>query len=236
LKSTKPLRIALILSFIVVVFVSSGVVSALNASDASATAYWSTGNEPLTIGTPLFVRINFQSNIDQQLQVDRIGVNFDWMNETDFYGVTLSSPKIVEANSSYISNPILFEIPFNVTAGKHNYHIGVDGTDASGATFQWDSPTVTVNIGYANSGTTPTPTATQSGDGGTATPQNWTLYIAVIAVVAIGIAVAFIFIEIWKKPKKPVSATESPTPPAESPKPADKPTPATDQPLKDIEE
>ncbi len=234
----KKLGITLTVTFIVVVFLSIGLVAALNTSDATAETYFS-GQTP-KIGDTAFVRIKFISNTDQQLTIDHVGINFDWTDADYFYGHTLSTPVTIGENESYVCDPILFQIPYNVSAGSHSYHIGVDGKDASGADFSWDAPTQTIIIIGAGSATptpTPTPTSTGGGGGGTGSPPNWTIYVAVIAVVAIVIAVLFIVMEMRKKPKKPASVTESQTPAAESPKPpADKPEPATDQPLKDIEE
>jgi flagellar basal body-associated protein FliL len=227
----KKLGITLIITFIVVAFLSVGLVAALNASDATAEAYFS--GETLKIGDTAFVRIKFISNTDQQLTIERVGINFDWTDADYFYGHTLSTPVTIGANESYVCDPILFQILYNVSAGSHSYYIGVDGTDASGNDFSWDAPTQTIILIGAGSTTTtptPTPTSTGGGGGGTGSTPNWTIYVAVIAVVAIVIAVLFMVMEMRKKPKKA-------TPEAESPKSeADKPKPASDQPLKDIEE
>jgi flagellar basal body-associated protein FliL len=237
MKSLKITLVTLIVACIVVVFVSSNIVAAFSSSDATAEVRFA--SDTLQVGPMQDARIIFKSNT-QQVQILKIGFQFDFNDINYFYGPDLTSnPVTVAVNDSYTTAPILFTLPANATAGVHTYYIGVEGKDAAGNSFSWDSSNQTIPIITSGGGTTttPTPTATQSGDGGTATPQNWTLYIAVIAVVAIGIAVAFIVMEIRKKPKKPAPVAESKTPPAESPKPeADKPTPTTDQPLKDIEE
>jgi flagellar basal body-associated protein FliL len=238
MKSLKITLVTLIVACIVVVFVSSNIVAAFSSSDVTVDTRFS--SDALRIGQLLDARIIFYSNT-QQVKIQRIGFQFDFNDINYFYGPDLSgNPVTVAANSSYTTDPILFYLPANATPGLHTYYVGVEGLDASGNSFSWDSSNQTITVisgGGTTTTPTPTVTATPSGGGGTAAPQNWTMYIVVIAVVAIAVAVVFIFMEVRKKPKKPAPVAESPTPPAESPKPeADKPTPATDQPLKDIEE
>jgi flagellar basal body-associated protein FliL len=238
MKSLKIALLTLVVACIVVVLVSSSTVAAFSSSDATVETHFS--SDALRIGQLLDARIVFYSNT-QQVKIQRIGFQFDFNDINYFYGPDLSdNPVTVAANDSYTTDPILFYLPANATQGLHTYYVGVEGLDAAGNSFSWDSSNQSITvISSGGTTTTPTPTvtATPSGGGGTAATQNWTLYILVIAVVAIGIAVAFIFMEVRKKPKKSSPVAESPTSPAESPKPeADKPAPATDQPLKDIEE
>jgi hypothetical protein len=246
LKSMKLLRISLTAAFVVAIFVSVGLVSALNSNDASAVVYWG-GSDPIRPGDIIFARITFTNHLSQQLQIQGIGINFDWQNETEFYGHNLSDspqgPQTVLANDSYTCDPILIQVPYTVSLGPHNYNVGVDGLDASGTAFSWDGPTTTIVLG-ASTQVTPTPTSsTNPGGGGqTGSPQNWTVYIiAAIAVVAIIIAVIFLFMEIRKKPKKPAQKAESKTPEKQAPEAekqapeAEKPKPTSEQPLENIE-
>ena len=85
----KTLRFALIAIFIAAIFFTGALVSALDSSELSA--YPVLSKETVSPGGTVTIRINLQSNTDQQLLIQRIGVNFDWMAATDFAGVDLSS-------------------------------------------------------------------------------------------------------------------------------------------------
>jgi flagellar basal body-associated protein FliL len=245
LKSMKLLRISLVAVFVVAVFVSVGLVSALNQNDASAQVFWG-GSDPILPGDMVLARINFTNYLSQPLQIQAIGLNFDWQNETQFYGHDLStSPQTVAASGSYLCDPIIIQVPYTVSLGPHNYNVGVDGLDASGTAFSWDGPTTSIVIGASTQGTpTPSSSTNPGGGGQTGSPQNWTIYIiAAIAVVAIIIAVIFLFMEIRKRPKKPAQKAEKQAPEAEKQAPeaekqapeAEKPKPASEQPPESFE-
>ena len=212
-------QIALMLPFIIVIFLSAGIVSALNSNDASASVTWS--SDTINPNENVGFRITFNSNTDQQLQIQRVGVHFDWMGEGFFSGKDLSSdPQTVPSNGNYTSDPIIARIPFNASVGPHSYYVGVDGVDASG-NFSWSGPSETIQIRYAaTETTTPTPTATPGGSPEAGSPPNLSTYLLIVAVVAIIIAVAAIVMELRKKPKQVNSV-------------ADKTNPVTDQPQKD---
>lgn len=207
------------LPLIVVILFSAGIVSALNSSDASATVYWSsdTPHPAQSFG----YRITFNSNTDQQLIIQHIGIHFDWMNEDVFSGKNLSNdPQTIPGHGNYTSDPIMLQIPFNVSVGSHSYYVGVDGVDASG-NFTWNGPNETIQITYATTGsTTPNPTPTPGGNGQAGSPPNLVPYLIIVAVVAIVIALAVIVKELRKKPKQVTPVT-------------DKTKPATDHPQKE---
>ena len=211
-------QIALMLPFIIVIFLSAGIVSALNSNDASASVTWS--SDTIHPNENVGFRITFNSNTDQQLQIQRIGIHFDWMSEGVFAGKDLSSdPQTVPSNGNYTSDPIIARIPFNASVGPHSYYVGVDGVDASG-NFTWNGPNETIQITYTTTVTSPTPTATPGGSGQAGSPPSITTYLIIVAVVAIVIAVAAIVMELRKKPKQVNSVV-------------DKTNPVTDQPQKD---
>jgi hypothetical protein len=212
----KTLQFTLVAIFMAAIFFTGTFVSALDSNALSAFPVLS--KEAVSPGSTVTIRINLQSNTDQQLLIQRIGVNFDWMAATDFAGVDLSaSPITLSANGSYTSQPFIISVPLNATLGSHVYFVGIDGQEGTGQTaFSVDSSQFTVQVVSGSgqstptsSGNTPIPTATPT----TGEPQNplaLLLYGTVIAIVAV-IVVAVIFTLISKRRRKAA------TPAAEQP-------------------
>lgn len=191
----KSLKISFIVALTLGIFLCGGVVSALNADQASAAAYWS--SDIIYPGETLVVRITFSSNIAEPLQLGAIGVHLDWMEEGLFIGPTLS--ETVPGYGNYTSDPIIFQVPANVSAGAHSYTIAVDGNQ-SGSEFSWDSATMQLGSGNI----TPKPSVTPSPGGGqTGGSPSWLLIVEIVAVAAIVIAVVVILLEVRKSRKQP---------------------------------
>jgi hypothetical protein len=213
----KKLKVAFMLTIVVVILFSAGIVSALDSSDASATVYKS--SETAHPAQSFGYRITFSSNTDQELIINHIGIHFDWMNEDVFSGKDLTNnPQTIPGHGNYTSDPIMLLIPFNVSVGSHTYFVGVDGVDASG-NFTWNGPNETIQVTYSNTGsTTPNPTPTPEGNGNQdENPTNFVPYLIIVAVVAIIIAVFVIVKELRKKPKQTTPIMEKTTPPTEQP-------------------
>jgi hypothetical protein len=205
-------------SFVLAIFVFSGIVSALEPSAISA--YPVLSKQTLNIGSSVTVRITVQSNTDEQLLITHIGINFDWMDSGLFFGPKNNVP--LAANDSYTTPPFTVQVPTNVTVGSHTYFVGVDGTEGTSQTdFYWNSTTATIIVLAANqTGTTITPGPTGGGGGGqtASSPLNTILYIAVVAIVVI-VVIAVIVMLMQKKRK---TTKPSDTPVSEQPaKPAD---------------
>ncbi len=142
----KSLGIVLIAVCVSMLFVSSGLVFALDSSDASATVTWA--NSTFYGGDIIGAQVTFQSS--QELTIYYVGIHFDWMPTDGFYGVNLNStPGYVSTSNSVLSESFSVQIPTNVTEGLHTYYVGVDGVDASSNTFSWDSPSSTIQVGPA---------------------------------------------------------------------------------------
>jgi hypothetical protein len=139
-------RIMLIVISLSIIFLCSGLVSALNSSEASVSLLWS--SQTFYVGDTVNVLITFKSNYAEQLEIYYIGIHFDWMSSDGFYGCDLSSsPVTISSYGSHLFNTFSIEIPSNVTTGAHTYYVGVDGTDESTYTsFSWDSPTTTIQV------------------------------------------------------------------------------------------
>jgi hypothetical protein len=222
----KTLKLALIVSFIVVMFASVSIVSAA-AMEGTAVGYWSVTHP--TPGRQVTLTVTFDSSSTQTLYLYAIGVHGDWMESGRFYGPDLSDDPVPVAPGQPYSAKIILDIPVTASLGEHEYYIGVDGVKENGESFSWDSPTYTVTFdvssaptptGQPNSGSTNPPT-----DGGL---NNMLVYVAVIAVVAVVAIVLAIFI-VKRSGKKPDAPAESfpPestfVPPPASPKPEQKP-------------
>jgi hypothetical protein len=207
----KALKITLIVGFVVAIFLFSGLVSALDSSAISTTAIFSTPQ--LSIGSTVTIRITLQSNTAEVLKIQRMGINFDWMPSTGFYGVDLSdNPVTVEGNGTYSSAPFIVQIPTNVSAGSHAYLIGIDGLEegTTETAFSWNSTTATIEvISGSTSSTTPTPTTTSGGGGQTESPLTLLIYGVVIAIVAV-VVITVIVILMRRKPKQTPSADQTP--------------------------
>ena len=134
----KTHKIILLVSFVLAIFVFSGLVSALDTSAISA--YPVLSKQTLNIGSSVTVRITVQSNTDEQLQITHIGINFDWMDSGLFFGP--KNPVTLAANGSYTTPPFIVQVPTNVTVGSHTYFVGVDGTEGTNQNdFYWNSST-----------------------------------------------------------------------------------------------
>ena len=216
----KTVKIMFIIAFVMTLCVFSGLVSALDSSAISA--YPVLSKQTLNIGSTVTIRINVQSNTDEQLQITHIGINFDWMDSGLFFGP--NNPVPLAANGSYTTPPFIVQIPTNVTVGSHTYFVGIDGTEGTSQTdFYWNSSTATIIVLPANqTGTTITPGPTGGGGGQTtSSPLNTILYIAVVAIVVI-VVIAVIVMLMQKRKKttpsdKPVAkpVAEQPAKPAE---------------------
>jgi hypothetical protein len=219
----KTQKIILLVSFVLAIFVSSGLVSALETSAISA--YPVLSKDVVNIGSSVTVRITVQSNIDEQLQITHIGINFDWMDSGLFFGP--KDPVTLAANSSYTTPPFIVQIPTNVTLGSHFYFVGVDGTESTNQQeFYWNSSTSSIIVLGANqTGTTITPSPTGGGGGGGETsisPLTLILYFAVIAVVVVIVIAVIVMVMKRKKKKKPTEPTDTAAPVVEQPpKPAE---------------
>jgi hypothetical protein len=145
----RPLRLMLtVASISLVCILCCGLVSALDADEASVTLFWS--SQTVYQGDTITVRITFKSNSADQLNIYRIGLHFDWMSSNEFYTSDLSAnPVIIPSSGSYMFGPIAIQIPSNVSAGSYSYFVGVDGMQES-SSFSWDSPASTIQIHAAN--------------------------------------------------------------------------------------
>jgi len=141
----KSVRLMLVaISIIIICLLNLGLVSALNPDEASVSLSWSSQTQ--YPGDSVIFRITFQSNSPDELQIYRIGLQFDWMASDAFYGRDLSAaPVSILGNGNYTFDIMSISVPFNVSAGLHSYFIGIDGLQNNIA-FTWDSPPSTIQI------------------------------------------------------------------------------------------
>jgi hypothetical protein len=222
MKRLKPLPVILV-AFVIMLFVCINSVSALRSDDCSAILTWTdqTGQQQvqplLNVGIPAYARILFGSNIAQEIEITRIGVNFDWMPPDNFVGINLEgNPAYVQGMGTY-SNLLKIDVPANVSSGTHTYYIGIEGKDASG-NFSWSSSKLTVEIN--NPYFTAAPTATPTGNGDQNGDQNLLIYGAIAAVLVV-IALLLLIIVVRKK-KKPAPAPATTEPAKDTAQPQEK--------------
>jgi hypothetical protein len=132
------------ISISILCVLSIGLVSALNPDEAFVSLAWS--SQTYYQGDSVVVRITFQSNSPDELQIYRIGMQFDWMPSDAFYGRDLSATPIrISSYGNYTFDLMTVSTPLGVTVGSHSYFVGVDGLQNNIA-FTWDSPPSTIQI------------------------------------------------------------------------------------------
>jgi opacity protein-like surface antigen len=218
----KYLQITLILATIAIALMCSGFVAALNANEASVQTFLS--SQIVQPGQTITVTVIFNNSSPDALQVTNLGVHFDWMESTGFFGFDLThAPVNIPIDGNYVFSAITVQIPTNVTIGQHTYTIGVDGTQGSStAPFSWDSPTSIIEVTGNGQTTAPTPTSTNSGDGQPEGQPNFLLYGAIGAIVII-IALLIIVLVMKQKRTKPKPKTNQDTTQPKTPMPEQKP-------------
>ena len=215
----KALKISIVAVFLVT-FLCGGLVSAatvtLNSDQASVRAL--VLNPEPNAGESISVSIFFQNNYTESLQIDFIGVHFDWMPSEGFYGFNLSStPVIVASHTDYFfQQPINVNIPISVN-GVQGYYVGVEGTvGTSSDTFSINSASAEILV----SGTGPTATPSSSTNPNDQSSNLLLLYVAVIVVVVVVLLLIFVMI-LRKKRKHPEKTTESAVQPSSEQKPSE---------------
>jgi len=188
---------------------------ALGQDEAAASGYWNNQNHyPGSSGT---LTITFISNSSDQLTIYYVGVHFDWMASDAFVGLNLqNSPVNVTSHGSRTFDPMIINIPANVSLGSHSYYFGIDGTQgANNAIFSWDSQPFSILI-QASTTPTPTPTPTQSPTNGGSDQTNLLLLIVGAAIIAV--VVVLLLVMIRKRKRKPSrEMVEIPTQPVTPP-------------------
>jgi hypothetical protein len=201
-------------------FLCGGLVSAatvtLNSDQASVRAMVS--NPTPNAGDQIQVSIFFQNNYTESLQIDFIGLHFDWMPSEGFYGFNLSSTPVTVASGTdyFFQQPINVNIPSGVN-GVQGYYVGVEGTvGTSSDTFSINSASAEILV----SGTGPTATPSSSTNPNDQSSNLLLLYVAVIVVVVVVVLLIFVMI-LRKKRKHPEKPTESAAQPSSEQKPSE---------------
>jgi hypothetical protein len=201
-------------------FLCGGLVSAatvtLNSDQASVRAMVS--NPTPNAGDQIQVSIFFQNNYTESLQIDFIGLHFDWMPSEGFYGFNLSSTPVTVASGTdyFFQQPINVNIPSGVN-GVQGYYVGVEGTvGTSSDTFSINSASAEILV----SGTGPTATPSSSTTPNDQSSNLLLLYVAVIVVVVVVVLLIFVMI-LRKKRKHPEKPTESAAQPSSEQKPSE---------------
>jgi len=220
-------KITLIVSFVVILFLSCGLVSTQSSNAASVSVNWVT--PAIHAGDMVTIIITFTSNIADQLEISRLGVHFDWMESNQFFTRDLSTnPLTVPNNSTRDFDPITIQIPPYVTAGSHNYYVAIDGTQGASTPFAWDSAQLVVDIlPLSSTSATPTPTPSANTEGGSEGQPNLLLYGAIAAVVII-VVLLIVALVLRKKRKHPKPETTPAVSEPETPKSEEKPSPEQD--------
>ncbi len=116
----------------------SGVVFGFDTNDGAVTVTFS--DETPAQGDVVLITVLFTNLGTGDLEVHYFGLNFDWMESTQFVGPDLSSnPVTVSAGGTYTFSPVTMQVPSNVSVGSHSYFVGIDGYEGQTDVFSWDS-------------------------------------------------------------------------------------------------
>jgi hypothetical protein len=138
-----PLKLAAI-SISIICILSISAVSALLQEEASVTMSWL--SPKYYQGDTASVRVTFQSHVSYELEINRVGIQFDWMPSDAFYSYDLSaSPVTIPANGNYTFELANIRFLAGASAGVHSYFVSIDGLQ-SNSTFIWYSPSSTIQI------------------------------------------------------------------------------------------
>ena len=142
----KAFQLAIIVASIsIICILNIGLVSALGQEEISVSPTWS--KTTAIQGDSATVTLKLTSASSEQIRIYRVGFHFDWMPTDSFYTLDLSDdPVVVPSSGINIFEPMLIQIPANVSIGSHTYFIGVDGLDGSYESFSWNSPDFTLQI------------------------------------------------------------------------------------------
>ena len=198
----KSLRISVILSIIVFVFLCSGLVVALNQDQATARVLFS--SETLPAGQSVTGAIFFGSISSDSLVVTAVSVHFDWMPSGQVVGYQLTTPVTIESGGNHLFEQMQIQIPLKIDSGSHTYYIGIDGKE-NGTPFSWDSPLATVDVTGGTGSVTTTPASTNSGGEQPEGQPNLILY-GVIAAVVVIVVLLVVVLMMRKKRKGSKSA------------------------------
>lgn len=204
-------KIALVLTSIMIIALCSGLVSALLPDDASVSVVWM--DQSVQRGETVTLNINFGSNSDNQIVIEKLGLHFDWMEKNQFYTYDLSAnPVTVPARGNYVFSPIPIQIPPYATTGAHTYYVAIDGKEGTDLTsFAWDSDEFTMEI-IPSTTPTATPKSSPSGNGGGGTGSSTDLLLIVAVIAAVVIISLLIVVLMMRRKLKQVTASSTSNP------------------------
>jgi heme/copper-type cytochrome/quinol oxidase subunit 2 len=142
-----PLAIVAV-SISIICILSIGAVSALNPDEASVTTSWL--SPKYYQGDTAAVIVTFQSNVADELDITRIGIQFDWMPSNAFYSYDLSAnPVHIPASGSYTFELTNIRFLAGATAGDHSYFVSINYVQ-NNLNGIWNSPSLTIKIHDGN--------------------------------------------------------------------------------------
>ncbi|MCW4003940.1 MAG: hypothetical protein NWE95_08525 [Candidatus Bathyarchaeota archaeon] len=204
-------KITLVLTSIMIIALCSGLVSALLPDDVSVSVVWM--DQSVQRGETVTLRINFGSNSDNQIVIEKLGLHFDWMENNQFYTYDLSAnPVTVPARGSYVFSSVTIQIPPYATTGSHTYYVAIDGKEGTDLTsFGWDSDEFTMEV-VPSSTPTATPKSSPSGNGGGGTGSSSDLLLIVAVIAAVVIVALLIVVLMMRRKLKQVTAPAASNP------------------------
>lgn len=208
----KSNKLSLIAISLILVFLCSGIVSALSQNDAQVSVVGL--SQPVRAGETVTVRITFTSSSNEQLRITKLGLHFDWMAPNQFYTKNFDTPITVPAMGSYVFDAMAIQIPPYATIGSQSYYVAIDGAEGSSLTpFAWDSPAMNIEvIPMSQSGATPT--ASPGVGGQQDNLQSLLPYLAVAVVIVVVVIVVLLMVMRKKRSQAQQPSVEQPSGPS----------------------
>lgn len=127
MQKLRPLAIVFTVAFVCLLSLMGIIkVNALNQNEWSATVSWS--RSVYYQGDSGSVIVNFDSSCPEELKINYIGVNFDWMPSNGYYPLDLSdNPVGIASDGQYTFSSIGFNIPSDASVGQHSVKILIKG-------------------------------------------------------------------------------------------------------------
>lgn len=146
----KKIEITILFS-IFILLVSAFVVfasptTAFNQNEVSASTIWSsTAFFPGDYGQ---ANITLVSNCSQNIQIDMIGIHFDWNKANSYFYQDFNISINLRSRGSYTFPMTAFYITPQVNASSHTYNVHFEGTQEgqSPQNITWNSPTFTIQV------------------------------------------------------------------------------------------
>lgn len=88
------------------------------------------------------------SNCSQALEINFVGIHFDWNNNNTYFYYTLNSSITLPSYGNHTFNSIIFYVPPEIALGPHTFFVHFEGTEngQSSQSIEWNSKILTMQV------------------------------------------------------------------------------------------